>query len=136
MAVPVKARTATTALRIIVLSISLLPFVAAELRPRSRRSRCRLPLRSRWRLRLTKPRRYSAVQHRGDLMADTRVAIAGLGAVGRVLAQRLAAGIPGLQLAAVAARDIGKAHAWLEAHEIRCRVVPLAALPQHADLAV
>jgi aspartate dehydrogenase len=69
-------------------------------------------------------------------MADTRVAIAGLGAVGRVLAQRLAAGIPGLQLAAVAARDAGKAQAWLDAQDIRCPVVSLAALPQHADLAV
>jgi aspartate dehydrogenase len=69
-------------------------------------------------------------------MADTRVAIAGLGAIGRVLAQRLAAGIAGLQLAAVAARDEGKAQAWLEAQGIGCPVVPLAAFPQHADLAV
>lgn len=69
-------------------------------------------------------------------MAVTRVAIAGLGAIGRVLAQRLAADIPGLELAAVAARDTAKAEAWLEAQGIRCPVVPFDAFPQHADLAV
>lgn len=69
-------------------------------------------------------------------MPDIRVAIAGLGAVGRVLAQRLGAGIPGLQLAAVAVRDTAKAQAWLDAQGLRCPIVPLAEFPQHADLAV
>jgi aspartate dehydrogenase len=65
-----------------------------------------------------------------------RVAIAGLGAVGRTLARRLSAGIPGLELACVSARDEAKARAWLEAEKIACPVVPLDAMPQHADLAV
>jgi aspartate dehydrogenase len=65
-----------------------------------------------------------------------RVAIAGLGAVGRTLARRLSAGIPGLELACVSARDQAKARAWLEAEKIACPVVPLDAMPRHADLAV
>ena len=65
-----------------------------------------------------------------------RVAIAGLGAVGRTLAQRLSAGIPGLELACVSARDETKARTWLAAEKIVCPVVPLDAMPQYADLAV
>ena len=38
-------------------------------------------------------------------MPVIRVAIAGLGAIGRVLARKLADGIPGLVLAGAAARD-------------------------------
>jgi aspartate dehydrogenase len=38
-----------------------------------------------------------------------RIGIAGLGAVGRVVAQRLIAGIPGLTLAAISVRDVEKA---------------------------
>ncbi len=65
-----------------------------------------------------------------------RVAIAGLGAVGRTLARRLSAGIPGLELACVSTRDEAKARAWLAAEQIARPVVPLAAMPQHADIAV
>jgi len=65
-----------------------------------------------------------------------RVGIAGLGAIGRVLARRLADGIAGLELSCVAARDAEKARAWLEAEGIACPVVTLAELPEHADLAV
>ncbi len=65
-----------------------------------------------------------------------KVAIAGLGAVGRVLARKLADGMPGLELACVAARDRAKAEAWLKAQGIRCPVVEIDALPLHADLAV
>src|SRR4051794_27495598 len=65
-----------------------------------------------------------------------RVAIAGLGSIGRTLARRLSAPIPGLALAAVATRDQGKARTWLAAQNIDCPVVALEALPQHADLAV
>jgi aspartate dehydrogenase len=64
------------------------------------------------------------------------VAIAGLGTVGRVLARRLADGMPGLALTAVAARDKAKAEGWLAAQKIRCPVVELDAMPRHADLAV
>src|SRR5262245_46092840 len=67
---------------------------------------------------------------------STRIAIAGLGTVGRTLARRLADGIPGLVLACAAARDQAKAKAWLLAQGIACPVVPLASFPEHADLAV
>lgn len=65
-----------------------------------------------------------------------RVGIAGLGAIGRVLARRLADGVEGLQLACVAVRDVAKAQAWLDAQGIACPTVTLADLPAHADLAV
>ena len=45
----------------------------------------------------------------------TRVAIAGLGTIGRVLARALGHGMPGLTLACAAARDHAKAQAWLDA---------------------
>jgi aspartate dehydrogenase len=66
----------------------------------------------------------------------TRVAIAGLGAIGRVLARSLAAGMPGLALAAVATRGQEKARAWLAAEHIDCPLVEPEELPDHADLAV
>jgi aspartate dehydrogenase len=66
----------------------------------------------------------------------TRVAIAGLGAIGRVVARRLADGIPGLVLACAASRDRAKAQAWLEAEQIACPLVELEAFPGLADLAV
>jgi aspartate dehydrogenase len=69
-------------------------------------------------------------------MSGTRIAIAGLGAIGRALARRLDEGVPGLELACVAARDHGKAQAWLDEHGIPCPIVPLDAFPAHADLAV
>lgn len=69
-------------------------------------------------------------------MSTPRVAIAGLGAIGRALALRLAEGVPGLELTCVAARDRAKAEDWLEEHGIRCPIVPLEELPSYADLAV
>jgi aspartate dehydrogenase len=66
----------------------------------------------------------------------TRVAIAGLGAIGRVLARKLADGIPGLTLACAAAGDRAKAQAWLEVQRIACPLVELEELPLSADLAV
>jgi len=66
----------------------------------------------------------------------TRVAIAGLGAIGRAVALKLHAGLPGLALTAVAARDTTKAQAWLDASGIAVPIVPLTELPAHADLAV
>jgi aspartate dehydrogenase len=67
---------------------------------------------------------------------DTRVAIAGLGAIGRVLARRLAAGIPGLTLAGAAARDRAKAQAWLDREGIVCPLVELEDMPVIADLVI
>lgn len=70
-------------------------------------------------------------------MTPTRIAIAGLGAIGRTLAQRIGRGtIPGTVLACVAARDGSKAKAWLDDQGLAVPVVPLAAFPDHADLAV
>jgi aspartate dehydrogenase len=65
-----------------------------------------------------------------------RVGVAGLGAIGRVVARHVSKGIPGLTLTAVAARDQAKAHAWLEHEKITAPLVELDALPQHCDLAV
>jgi aspartate dehydrogenase len=69
-------------------------------------------------------------------MPTTRVAIAGLGAIGRALARRLADGVPGLELAGVAVRDRSKAEAWLRNEGIDCPILTLPSLPDHADLVV
>ena len=69
-------------------------------------------------------------------MSITRVAIAGLGAIGRVLARHLSAGIPGLALVCAASRDQAKAQAWLDAERIACPLVEPEAFPDHADLAI
>src|SRR5207302_5090533 len=66
----------------------------------------------------------------------TRVAIAGLGTIGRVLARKLADGMPGLALACAAVRDRAKAQAWLEGEQIACPLVAPEDFPAHADLAV
>ncbi len=70
-------------------------------------------------------------------MATTRIGIAGLGAIGRTLARRIASGdLPGLDLAAVAVGDAAKARAWLDREGIGCPIVSLDAFPEHADLVV
>jgi aspartate dehydrogenase len=66
----------------------------------------------------------------------TRVAVAGLGAVGRVLAARLAEGVPGIELTAVAARDLGRAKETLHRLGIDVPVSDLAELAPLADLVV
>ena len=66
----------------------------------------------------------------------TRVAIGGLGTIGRAIARRLADGMPGLTLACAAARDRAKAQAWLKAEAIDCALVELEAFPRQADLAI
>jgi aspartate dehydrogenase len=71
-----------------------------------------------------------------DMVSDLTVAIAGLGAIGKAVALALRKGVPGLQLAAVAARDGVKARAWLDERDIAAPVVALADLPRFADLAV
>jgi aspartate dehydrogenase len=69
-------------------------------------------------------------------MSPTRVAIAGLGAIGRALARRLADGLPGLVLACAATRDQAKARGWLEAQRIACPLVEPEEFPARADIAV
>lgn len=64
-----------------------------------------------------------------------KVAIAGLGAIGLKLAAALDAGVPGLELVAVAARDHAKAAANLKAFRNPPRVVPIASLAE-ADIVV
>jgi len=64
------------------------------------------------------------------------VGIAGLGAIGMEVAKRLAAGIPGLKLAAVSARDKKTAAARLKAAGIRAAVVTLPDLARRADIVV
>jgi aspartate dehydrogenase len=67
----------------------------------------------------------------------TRVAIAGLGAIGRALARKLADGVlPGLVLACAATRDQTKGQVWLEAQHIPCPLVEPEDFPARADIAV
>ena len=63
------------------------------------------------------------------------VAIAGLGAIGLPLARALDAGVPGLRLIAVAARDHATARDRVAAFNTPPAIVPLAALVQ-ADIVV
>src|SRR6478736_2085953 len=69
-------------------------------------------------------------------LSSIRIAIAGLGAIGRKVARELADGIPGLVLSAIATRDRAKAQAWLDREGISCPLVSLDELPNHADLVV
>ena len=69
-------------------------------------------------------------------MPTTRVAIAGLGAIGRAVARQLANGVPGLELTGVAVRDHSKAEAWMREEGIDCPILTLPTLPDYADLAV
>jgi len=69
-------------------------------------------------------------------LSSIRIAIAGLGAIGRKVARELADGIPGLVLSAIATGDRAKAQAWLDREGIACPVVSLDELPAHADLAL
>src|SRR5438874_2480502 len=69
-------------------------------------------------------------------MTPTRIAIAGLGAIGRAVARRLSDGIPGLKLACIATGNGEKARDWLKAQKIDCPVVELEDCPKHADLAI
>ena len=69
-------------------------------------------------------------------MADMRIAIGGLGTIGRALARRLVDGVPGLTLACVAARDEEKARGWLDEEGIEVPITALDEFPDHADLAV
>ncbi|MBE9603418.1 aspartate dehydrogenase [Acetobacteraceae bacterium H6797] len=69
-------------------------------------------------------------------MTEKTVAIAGLGAIGLKLAKVLDAGVPGLRLVAVAARDEAKAAANLAGFRATPAILPLAALADAADIVV
>src|SRR6187200_1145315 len=66
----------------------------------------------------------------------TRIAIAGLGAIGRAVARRLTDGLPGLRLTCIATGNANKARDWLKQQNIECPIVELDAFPDHADLAI
>jgi aspartate dehydrogenase len=65
-----------------------------------------------------------------------RVAVAGLGAIGRQLVARSAAGVPGLELVAVASRDRAKAEAALRELGVDVPVTPIDELEPLADLVI
>ena len=69
-------------------------------------------------------------------MLPTRVAIAGLGAIGRALARKLADGVPGLALVCAATGNRAKAQAWLDDEGIACPLIEPATFPARADLLV
>ena len=69
-------------------------------------------------------------------MPSKRIAIAGLGEIGKTVARKLVQGLPGLALAAIATRDQVKAKAWLDREGISCPLVALDEVPAHADLVV
>lgn len=69
-------------------------------------------------------------------MTTKRIAIAGLGEIGKTLARKLAQGLPGLALSAIATRDRAKAQAWLDREGISCPLIALDELPDHADLVI
>ena len=66
----------------------------------------------------------------------TRVGIAGFGAIGRELVRRIAAGLPGVELAAVAARDRERAQTLLAELGIDLPVVAIDELEQLSDVVV
>jgi len=65
-----------------------------------------------------------------------RIAIAGLGEIGRTVARKLTQGLPGLSLSAIATRVRAKAQAWLDREGITAALISLDELPGHADLVV
>lgn len=65
-----------------------------------------------------------------------KVGIAGLGAVGREVARRLMAGIPGLSLSAVAVRDVEKAKRELTWLNEKVAFLPAPELAAHCDVIV
>jgi aspartate dehydrogenase len=66
----------------------------------------------------------------------TRVAVAGLGAIGRTIVSRLAAGMPGLELVAVASRELAKAEGTLRELGVEAPAKPIDDLEPLADLVI
>src|SRR5262249_8998498 len=73
----------------------------------------------------------------GVAMTETRVGIAGLGAIGTAVARRLASNaIAGMTLAGVSARDAAKAKGLLLDASINAPVLDLSALAAASDIGV
>jgi aspartate dehydrogenase len=70
------------------------------------------------------------------MAVELTVAIGGLGAIGAHLARALDAGVEGLRLVAVAARDQEKARRTIAGFRSAPRLVSLAELAEHADIVV
>src|SRR6202012_3258737 len=68
--------------------------------------------------------------------AKLRVAIAGLGAIGREVAKALDQGIDGLELAAVSAANIDKHRAWIDMLGKKPEALPIEALADVADIVI
>jgi aspartate dehydrogenase len=68
--------------------------------------------------------------------AALRVAIAGFGSIGRLVGRRLDAGLPGLALVSVSARDPDRARDHLNSYSRRVDVLPLTELATEADVVV
>ena len=66
----------------------------------------------------------------------TRVAVAGLGAIGRELVARLTAGVPGMELTVVSARDLDRAQETLRQLGVDVPAKDLTELAPLADLVV
>jgi aspartate dehydrogenase len=77
-----------------------------------------------------------AVGENRPASAGQRVAIAGLGAIGKVVAARLDQGMPGLTLSAASARDRARAEAFVATLAHTIPVVPIASLAEHADIVI
>src|SRR5690348_472079 len=73
---------------------------------------------------------------RNGSVVKTKVAIAGLGAIGSAIAKALDAGIDGLELAAVSAANIDKHRAWLGKLAKIPAAMPIAELADAADIVI
>src|SRR3954471_14815322 len=74
-----------------------------------------------------------AMQNTG---ANARVAVAGLGAIGRKVAEALDRGIDGLALAAVSAQHPDKHQTWLAGLAAPPKLLPIDELADVADIVV
>jgi aspartate dehydrogenase len=73
---------------------------------------------------------------RNGSTTKTKVAIAGLGAIGTELAKALDRGIDGLELAAVSAANVDKHRPWLDSLGKRPAALPVEALADAADIVI
>lgn len=79
----------------------------------------------------------SAIAREGRLSAgNLRVAIAGFGSIGRLVAYHIDAGLPGLTLVRVSARDLNSAREHLKSYRRPVSAVELSGLADGADVIV
>jgi aspartate dehydrogenase len=68
--------------------------------------------------------------------SNLRIAVAGLGAIGKAIAEELDRGIPGCRLTAVSGRDPAKTAAFIDGLSTRVPAVKISELAEHADIVV